>query len=362
MTVQNPAIFLQTGSHPAEDVRQGFRSLMAYTGVVASTSSGAASTIADLKVSQRGAGANMSVDVANGRCAILGTEGTYQGVYLCDNRGTTNLTIGAAAASARIDRIVARVQDSSYSGATNAWALSVVAGTPSAVPVAPTAPSNSITLALVAVSAGATSIVNANITDSRPYAATLGATQRTNAAPSSAIGASLSGHSAYNEADYGTYEYTTATSGWQKPWRMPWGLIAYGSTTTNQTGISTETDLTSLTAALPSTWPANRYIRVRVSLPALSGTSAGTSAAGAYILYIKTSGGTQVASSTWIPGQNGDTAPCFAEAIITPSSGATTYKATLLRFGGSGTGSTGAATTSPATFILEDLGPSSNPA
>jgi hypothetical protein len=59
------------------------------------------------------------------------------------------------------------VQDAYYTGSLNDVILQVVAGTPAGSPVAPALPANSISLATIAVGAGATSITNANITDTR---------------------------------------------------------------------------------------------------------------------------------------------------------------------------------------------------
>lgn len=160
MTVQNPPIFLQGGSHPAEDTRRALEAIIGrgLEGIVQST---------DMSVAENGT-PNMSVDVAGGQAFIQGTEGTYQAAYFVENRGTTNLTISASdPTNPRIDLVVAKIEDSAYSGATDAWSLAVVTGTPAGSPSAPTAPDNSITLAQVAVAASATSITNANITDTR---------------------------------------------------------------------------------------------------------------------------------------------------------------------------------------------------
>lgn len=161
MTERNPAIFIQASSHPAEDTRRGLGALLDQAGVIG---------VNDLAVVQHGT-PNMSVDVPDGRVAIKGSEATYQGVYLCENRGVTNLAISASdPTNPRIDLIVAKVQDAAYSGVTNAWSLAVVTGTPAGSPVAPAAPNNSIILAQVAVAALAASIVTANITDKRTFA------------------------------------------------------------------------------------------------------------------------------------------------------------------------------------------------
>ncbi len=160
MTEQNPAIFIQAGTHPAEDVRRAFDLFLGTgsEGIVAA---------ADLAVTETGTPA-MSVTVATGRAIIQGTEGTYQGPYIVENRGITVATVtDSDVSNPRIDLVVARVQDQAYSGTTNAWSLAVIAGTPAASPVAPTLPANALLLATVTVAAAVSTIVNANIVDGR---------------------------------------------------------------------------------------------------------------------------------------------------------------------------------------------------
>lgn len=167
MTAQNPAIFLQAGSHPAEDVRRwmyglsrGREGILRWSGT----------TTTALRVTEKSGTPDMSVDVAGGAAYILGDEATYQGTYFVENRGTTNLAISSAdPTNPRKDLVVAKVQDSDYSGATDAWSLAVVTGTPAASPTEPTAPDNSITLALVDVPASDTAITNSQITDRRQW-------------------------------------------------------------------------------------------------------------------------------------------------------------------------------------------------
>jgi hypothetical protein len=117
----------------------------------------------------------MSVLVGPGVAAIPGNESNTQGVYFVCNDAAATLSITAAHATLpRIDIVVINVRDSVYSGASNDSQLQVIAGTPNSSPVAPTAPSNSITLASIAVGAAVTSIVNGNITDSRFYMSAVG--------------------------------------------------------------------------------------------------------------------------------------------------------------------------------------------
>lgn len=124
----------------------------------------------DLAVTQRGAGANMSVDVAAGRCVVTGTDATGQGKYLCWSDAVTNVTIATAPGTglSRIDLIVAQVRDGNQNaGPNNDWIITAIAGTASSSPSAPSAPPSSFVLAHVAVGANVTSIVTANITDNR---------------------------------------------------------------------------------------------------------------------------------------------------------------------------------------------------
>jgi hypothetical protein len=163
VTERTPPAWLQAGSYPAEDDRRLIATIFADSeGIILSS---------DLAVTQRGAGANMSVDVAGGRCVVKGDLATYEGSYFMENRGVTNLTVAAAdPTNPRIDRVIAEVLNAEYSGVSNLWRLRVVTGTPAGSPSAPATPSNAISLATIAVAALASSITNANITSTRTLA------------------------------------------------------------------------------------------------------------------------------------------------------------------------------------------------
>ncbi len=138
-----------------------------------------------LQVSQRGAGANMSVDVAVGDVHLPIPSGSYSYWGFTDT--VTNVAIAAAdPTNPRIDVVVAFCDLSILSSANNnnpgALKFSVIAGTPAASPVAKT--DSDIQTALgattpfqrlghVTVGAGVTSIANANITDARTSLGTL---------------------------------------------------------------------------------------------------------------------------------------------------------------------------------------------
>lgn len=121
-----------------------------------------------LKVSQRAAGANLSVDVAVGRCVIAGDDVPDQGSYLCQSTTVANIALTKPASGTRTYRIVARVRDKSSSASWSGhdWTVEGIFDGSSS----PVLPPSAISLALVAVSSSASSIVDANITDTRSRA------------------------------------------------------------------------------------------------------------------------------------------------------------------------------------------------
>jgi hypothetical protein len=132
--------------------------LYATTGIIGSTS---------LAVTANSP-AGMSVRVASGWAAIIGTTTTDMGVYTLYNDALATLTITTAdPTNPRIDLVCATVRDAFYSGAFNDVIFQVIAGTPAGSPVAPALPANSISLATVAVGAAVTQINSGNITDTR---------------------------------------------------------------------------------------------------------------------------------------------------------------------------------------------------
>lgn len=139
------------------------------------TANGGVARSGDLAVTERGAGANMSVDVALGGAVVGGTESAHQGDYFVYNDAAVNVTITPADGThPRIDIIGIRVRDSEYSGAVDDTAITVVTGTAAAVPAEPTLPENWLTLARVDVPAADTAITNSQITDRRRRLAALG--------------------------------------------------------------------------------------------------------------------------------------------------------------------------------------------
>ena len=156
MALRTPPSWLQNGSHSAENDRLTNQSVWKSTGII---------NTGDLAISQNGT-PNMTVNAASGWAAILGNYQTNMGVYMAYNDATTNLTITTAnATNPRIDLVCITVSDAYYTGSVNTGAFNVVAGTPAASPTVPATPTNSIALAQIAVGAGVTSILTANITN-----------------------------------------------------------------------------------------------------------------------------------------------------------------------------------------------------
>lgn len=133
----------------------------------------------ELKVTQRGAGANMSVDVAAGY-VLIDYATASRGKALCYNTAAYNVAISAApgGGNSRYDLIVAELTDTQYGDGADAWTLSVVAGTPSATPSVPATPAGAVALAEVFVGTSVSSITTANCADVRPYARSVTAADR----------------------------------------------------------------------------------------------------------------------------------------------------------------------------------------
>lgn len=158
MALLTPPNWLQAGSYPAQYDRLNQQALYSTTGIIGQNS---------LEVTPNSP-AGMSVRVASGWAAIVGTTTTDMGVYTIYNDAISVQTITTADPSLdRIDLVCATVRDAYYSGAYNDVIFQVIAGTPDASPVAPTLPDNSISLAEVLVAAAVTQINSGDITDTR---------------------------------------------------------------------------------------------------------------------------------------------------------------------------------------------------
>jgi hypothetical protein len=120
-----------------------------------------------MEVTQRGAGANFSVDVAVGQVAVEGDDVAGQGMYVAGSTATENVAIPAAPVSgSRTHRVIAQIRDRLHEGtyADYDWTPLVQEDTGSGTPALP---DSAIPLAEVTVTSATTSITNSNIVDKR---------------------------------------------------------------------------------------------------------------------------------------------------------------------------------------------------
>jgi hypothetical protein len=101
MTLRTPPSWLQNGSHPAENDRLTTQALWATTGIIKSTS---------LAVTPNSP-VGMSVIIASGWAAIVGTTQANMGTYVAYNDAATVVAITTAnPTNPRIDLICATVK------------------------------------------------------------------------------------------------------------------------------------------------------------------------------------------------------------------------------------------------------------
>lgn len=127
------------------------------------------------------------------------------------------------------------------------------------------------------------------------------------------------------------------------------GTLGYAQVTANQGSITTEVDLTSLTATV--TVPTGRRIRVTGAID-LESTVAADDLGG----YIYEGAGLLVrffhlSNSSANRGYRGE-----GSVVLTPSAGAHTYKLRAGRIAGTGTLTMGASASNPAFILVEDIG------
>lgn len=145
------------------------------------------------------ASAGMVLNVQAGNAIVRG--------FMVSSTATETVTIGAASAQPRKDRVILRLDPTA-----NSIVLAVLPGTPAASPVPPVLTQDStgiyeIGLAIVDVNVGVGSIVAGNITDTREYVGGFVGAWRTSTRPTSPRMARLG----YN-AETSTWEFWTGTA------------------------------------------------------------------------------------------------------------------------------------------------------
>lgn len=165
MSIESPPFAIQAegSTTPAEQARRAVGFLTSRGATVGSTVGGVR-VAGDLALS---VGTGLQVKVGGGELLIPGSLATTQGgYYTYGTQGETGtLTLSAASASyPRVDRIVARVFDSQYSGTEHKVALEAVTGTPTSGATlanksgVAAAPANSYTIGYALVPANAVSL------------------------------------------------------------------------------------------------------------------------------------------------------------------------------------------------------------
>lgn len=342
MAVESPGfIFIQTGGETAERAR---RALAAYAGL-----RGGIVAAADLAVVENGT-PNMTVNVAGGQVIIPGTEGSFQGSYVIENRGTLNVAIAAAdATNPRKDLIVAKVQDAAYSGASNVASIVVVTGTPAGSPAEPAVPNNAWVLAMIDVPALDTTITNSQITDRRA------STTNGQAGRAAALGGVIvlpTGAGAFPPSLMGRVVYEQSTNALVcndgTNWLQSKRTLGFAEVTADQGPITTEVDLTSLT----TTVTVRAGSRIRISAYVVGQPSAVNER---YTVRIKEDGVTIQEAPQFQAALAAINATVFTPSRVrTGISGSHTYKLTMVRLNGAGN-FTVAASLFPAYILVEDI-------
>lgn len=126
-------------------------------------------------------------------------------------------------------------------------------------------------------------------------------------------------------------------------------VLGYAQAIVNQTGITAEVDLTSLSVAV--TVGTGRRIRIRGHVANLTSTVANDT----FALGIK-EGATQFTDSIVTIPVGNQGMFIISEVILTPTSGSHTYKLTGIRANGTGSVTLNLASGRPAFILVEDIG------
>jgi hypothetical protein len=312
--------------------------------------------VAATTVTQNGT-PNMSVNVAAGRAVVrLGNASSIvAGAGTVFNDATANVAISASdPTNPRIDLVVVEIRSSTeYGQAANDARLTVVTGTPAAVPAVPSLASfpNCLVLAQVAVAAASTTVLNAAITDKRTFAAALGGELQVTTATRPTGAALRDGLAIFDTTTHQHLRYYTGAATFRLPWSQPWGVQAYSATATPQGGIAAgPTDLTSLSVTFTAV--ANRYYRTSIYVADFIQSGA----AGQVYMFLAENG--TAVNRMAFKANAGDSFGANLQHIGAYTAGSRTHKATA------GTSGGGLATSGSASeqnyIIVEDIGPVNN--
>lgn len=117
------------------------------------------------------AGTGNTINVAGGSGWVLGdTDINRQPTYRIYNDATVNKGITPDPTNPRYVRVVAQINDATFSGATRNWQIVAIHGTPAGSPAVPALPVSALDLATVLVPAAAASSAAYTFTDNRKRA------------------------------------------------------------------------------------------------------------------------------------------------------------------------------------------------
>ena len=169
MSLESPAFANQASTYGADQTRRAITNLLQRGSTVGSITGGVVAA-GDCVLSAPVSG--LSVNVAPGELWIPGQSSATQGGYYARVSSTTNLTIaGANPSNPRIDLCYAQAQDAAYAGSANAFVVAIATGTPTSgatlsnLSGAPSVPTSALALGYVLVSASATNIITADISN-----------------------------------------------------------------------------------------------------------------------------------------------------------------------------------------------------
>lgn len=188
MVVHQP-VWIQPASPDASLVTTGQEARQYTRGLLAIGDIAGAQGVAQagaFQVTQRGAGANLSVDVASGIASVVGDDVTAQGTYQVWNDGTVNVTgITVPGSGTFHHRIVLQVQDKfENSGLWTGYTAAITALLDTGGGL-PAEPNSAITLATIDVPTGSSSVTNSMINDFRIQMGTISAVKTADTARSS---------------------------------------------------------------------------------------------------------------------------------------------------------------------------------
>lgn len=162
VTLAQPPIFIQEGEYSARLTRN-ITSLLGTEGVIGAN---------DFLVSERAASPAMQVDIAVGRALIDGDDIANQQNYFVVSETVVELAVPAAdPVDPRVDLVVLRVLDSDAGVVGDEAQVELIEGTPGLGVPLPAVPPTAIPLAYVTVSPAVIAILDANISDQRPFSA-----------------------------------------------------------------------------------------------------------------------------------------------------------------------------------------------